>query len=187
MSLPSIANAEFGIRRLFFFFLNSYSDYHIWMDLACTHAENRNLTLITPKWNPVMPQTFFFFFWSLHISFLLYIFSSGNISDNKKATICWFHAFGIKFIHSEYHITLHFYTTWPLYKVWVITTAWDSNSLPSHILLLWFCCIQCWDFLKKVESCIYILVHFSGSRVPNLRKELSSKDKTEFLTLWGNV
>lgn len=59
---------------VFFFFLNSYSDYHIWMDLACTHAENRNLTLITPKWNPVMPQTFFFFLKFTHFFPFIYFF-----------------------------------------------------------------------------------------------------------------
>lgn len=43
-------------------FLNSYSDYHIWIDLVCAHAENRNLILITPKCEPFMLQSFFFKF-----------------------------------------------------------------------------------------------------------------------------
>lgn len=105
------------------------------MDLVCTHAENRNLTLITLKCNPFTPQCFFFFKFTHFFPFIC-IFSSRNISDNKKAAICWLQVHGIKFLYFENHIPLSFYTTRLSYKVRFITIPLDPNPLPLQHLIV---------------------------------------------------
>lgn len=162
------------------FFWPSYSHCHIWMAWVCTCAVNRNLTPVTPKWNPFMPRSFFFFFKCTHFfppfHFFFLVETLVTIGMSQYA-ISWVQDKVQVFRISHYCLFL--------YNVTIVQGRIYHHSSVLNSLLLKFCCAQHWYFLKSwVLSST--LVHVSGFRASNLQIGLSSKDKVEFIIVGGN-
>ena len=147
--------------RGFFSLLHFYSDCHIWTDLVSAHAENRNLPLITPRWNPFMPRcllSFSFFLKFTRFLPLIYFFLTEILGTIKMPP------YAVSWVQDEVHIFRRSY-----YSVFFIQhdycTRYDlSPFLCSELPPIFSCCglvVSSAGTFKKAELFIRTLVHFS--------------------------